>query len=168
MRSHLACLAILFLFATPGLAIDLATNAHVVIVEGIAISQTTALNFGVIARNSGTLTIGPSDGAAVDPDNLVIDATDLNQGVFSVDSQTGANLVVSIAAGAMPAGLTLSAFMADWGDAGAPSGMPSTRTLLTDIEVLEIGATLTVDRTTVALTGGTPANLPYTVSVTYQ
>jgi hypothetical protein len=31
-----------------------------------------------------------------------------------------------------------------------------------------IGATLTVDRTTVALTGGTPANLPYTVSVTYQ
>lgn len=168
MRSHLACLAIVLLFAAPGLAIDIATNAHVEIVAGIAISQTTALNFGVLARNSGDVIISPEDGTPTDADNLVIDDTDLNQGVFSVESQAGADLVVAITAGAMPAGLTLGTLMADWGDAGAPSGMPSTRTLLADIEVLEIGATLTVDRTTVALTGGTPVNLPYTVSVTYQ
>ena len=146
MRTTSLCLVLLLTLATAAGAVDLATNALVEIVEGVAIAQTTALNFGVLARNNGTVTVAAADGAVTDAQNLVVDATSISQGVFMINSQAGADLAVNCTVGAMPAGITLAA----------------------DDENLEVGATITVDRTTVALTGGTPANLPYTVSVTYQ
>ncbi|MEZ4389250.1 MAG: hypothetical protein R3D98_17020 [Candidatus Krumholzibacteriia bacterium] len=168
MRSCLSCLAMLLLAAAPVLAIDLVTSARVEIVEGIALSQTTALNFGVLARNNGTVTVAAADGAITDPTNLMVDATNVSQGIFMVNSMTGADLEVDCTGGVMPSGITMGAFTADWANSGTGGAVPVNRTLLTDDEVLEIGATITVDRTTVALTGGTPATLPYTVSVTYQ
>lgn len=169
-RSSWSCLLILAtatVLAGPAVAVDLATNAVVEIVEGIAVNQTTALNFGTLARNSGSVTVAPADGGITDPNSLVVDATDLSQGVFSVASQTGANLVVDCTAGSMPAGITLGTFMADWADLGAPGAVPLNRSLAADTEALEIGATISVDRSTVAVSGA-PVNLPYTVSVTFQ
>jgi hypothetical protein len=168
MRTTSLCLVLLLTLATAAGAIDLATNALVEIVEGVAIAQTTALNFGVLARNNGTVTVAAADGAVTDAQNLVVDATSISQGVFMINSQAGADLAVNCTVGAMPAGITLAAFTADWADAGAEGPVPVNRTLAADDENLEVGATITVDRTTVALTGGVPANLPYTVSVTYQ
>lgn len=169
-RSSWSCLLALTtvaMLAVPASAVDLATNAVVEIVEGIAVSQTTALNFGTLARNSGTVIVAPPDGAITDPNSLVVDATDLSQGVFSVVSQAGANLVVDCTAGSMPAGITLGTFMADWADLDAAGAVPLNRTLGTGTEALEIGATISIDRSTVAVSGA-PVNLPYTVSVTYQ
>ena len=85
----------------------------------------------------------------------------------SIVGLDGANLVVDCTAGSMPAGITLGTFMADWADLGAPGAVPLNRTLAADTEALEIGATISVDRSTVTVSGA-PVNLPYTVSVTFQ
>ena len=75
---------------------------------------------------------------------------------------------MNVTVGAIPAGLTLDAFTVDWADLGAAGAVPQPRTMAADSEVLEVGADLTVDRTVTATTNGTPADLPYTLVVTYQ
>jgi len=167
MRVSLACLALTVALAAPTLAIDLVTNGHVEIVDGITVSQTTGLNFGVLSLNSGAVTVAAADGAITDPNNLMADNTNVSQGVFSVTGIAGSDLTAAIAAGAMPVGITLSTFTIDWADAGAEGPAPRDRTLAADIEIVEVGATITVDRATASVTGS-PAALPYTLSVTYQ
>ena len=168
MRVFLACLALATVVATSALAIDLVTNAQVEIVDGITFNQTTALNFGVLALNNGSVIVAAPDAAVTDVNNLMVDNTDVSQGIFSVVGTAGADLSVDCAVGAMPTGITLGTFTADWADAGAAVPVPADRTLAAATEALEIGATITVDRATASTTGGTPANLPYTISVTYQ
>ncbi|MEZ4389269.1 MAG: DUF4402 domain-containing protein [Candidatus Krumholzibacteriia bacterium] len=159
-------MALAFLALTgSAFAFDLATNALVEIVEGLSVSETTALNFGQLALNNGSVVIDPEDGSTTDAANLILDATDVSQGVFAVTGLTAWDVQVDCTAGAMPAGITLGTFTADWADAGAAGAVPHTRTMAADAENVEIGATLTVDRTT-ASTGS--ATLPYTVSVTFQ
>lgn len=167
MRVSLVCLALTVALAAPTLAIDLVTDGHVEIVDGITVNQTTGLNFGVLALNSGAVTVAAADGAITDPDNLMADNTNVSQAVFTVASITGSDLTAAVTVGAMPAGITLSAFTMDWADAGAEGPAPQDRTLASDTESLEVGATITVDRATAAVTGA-PAALPYTLSVTYQ
>jgi len=146
-------------------AVDLSTNALVTIVEGLAIAETTALNFGQLALNNGTVVVAAADGATTDAANLIVDNTNVTQGVFAVTGLTAWDVQVDCTAGTMPAGLTLSTFTADWADAGAAGAVPHTRTMAADSENVEIGASLAVDRTT-ASTGA--ATLPFTVSVTFQ
>lgn len=159
--------AVLLLSATTAAAVDLVTSAAVEIVEGISVVQTTQLNFGVLARNSGSVTVAAADGAVADPDHLVVDATAISQGIFDVASINGADVIADCTAGVMPAGITLSDFTVDWADAGAEAVVPATRTLAADDEVLEVGAMITIDETTVQLTGGTPVDLPYTLTVVF-
>lgn len=159
-------MAVAFLALTSSaFAVDLSTNALVEIVEGLSVAESTALNFGQLALNNGAVTIAAEDAAVTDAANLVVDATNLTQGVFAVTGLTAWDVQVDCTAGTMPAGLTLATFTADWADAGAEAAVPATRTMAADSENVEIGATLTVDRTT-ATTGA--ASMPYTVSVTFQ
>jgi hypothetical protein len=168
MRTFLAFLCLGLVFALPAAAVDLVTNGVVDIIEGITLTQTTSLNFGVIVLNNGVLVISAADGTYTDASNLVYDNTNISQAILQVDSNTGVDITVNCAAGAMPAGLLLGAFTADWADAGAEGAVPQARTMAANTEALEIGASLTVDRTTAVPTGGTPASLPYTISVTFQ
>lgn len=168
MRPLLVFLGLALVFVLPAGAVDLATNGLVDIITGITITQTTTLNFGVLVLNNGTVTIAAADGSYVDGSSLVYDATNISQGVFNVDSNVGVDINVNCTVGVMPTGLLLGSFTADWADAGAEAPVPVPRTMAAITEVLEIGASLAVDRTTASPTGGTPANLPYTVSVTFQ
>ncbi|MBD3219640.1 DUF4402 domain-containing protein [bacterium] len=165
--SILAAVAVL-VAAVPAGAVDLATTALVEIVEGVAITETQTLDFGVLALTDGSVVVAASDGGVTDADNMVVDATGISQGVFDVTGVVGADLVADCTAGALPAGIALSAFTADWADLGAEAAVPTNRTMAASTEVLEIGATITIDETTASLTGGTPADLPYTVTVVYQ
>jgi len=159
-------MAVAFLaLTTSAFAVDLSTNALVEIVEGLSLAETTALNFGQLALNTGDVVIAAEDGATTDADFLIVDNTNLSQGVFAVTGLTNWDVQVSCTAGSMPAGLTLATFTADWADAGAEAAVPATRTMAADTENVEIGATLSVDRTT-ASTGA--ATMPFTVSVTFQ
>jgi hypothetical protein len=159
-------MAVAFLALTgSALAVDLSTNALVNIVEGLSVTEGTALNFGELALNSGTVVVGAEAGAVTDADNLVTDNASISQGIFSVVGLTNWDVQVDCTAGTMPAGLTLSTFMADWADGDSEAAVPVTRTMLADTEQVEIGASLAVDRST-ASTGA--AQLPYTVSVTFQ
>ncbi|MBD3222964.1 DUF4402 domain-containing protein [bacterium] len=159
-------MAVAFLALTgSAFAVDLSTNALVTIVEGLSVTESTALNFGELALNSGTVIVAAEDGSTTDASSLITDAASVSQGVFAVVGLTGWDIQVDCTAGAMPAGLTLSAFTADWADAAAEGAVPQTRTMAADSENVEIGASLAVDRTT-ATTGA--AQLPYTVSVTFQ
>lgn len=168
MRSTIVFLCLGLVVALPATATDLSTVGLVDIVEGITLNEINALNFGVLVLNTGTVTIAAADGSYIDGANLVFDNTNLSQGVFSVDSNAGVGITVNCLAGVLPSGLILGAFTADWADAGAEVAMPAPRTMAAATELLEIGASLAIDRTTAVPTGGTPANLPYTVSVTFQ
>jgi len=168
MRALLAFLSLGLVLALPAAAVDLATNAVVDIVLGITITQTTSLNFGVLVLDNGVVTVSPIDGSYTDADNLIFDDTNINQGVFNVDTNVGVNLTVNCAAGSLPPGLIMGSFTADWANLGVPGPVPRPRTTAATTEVLEIGASLAIDRTVATPTGGTPALLPYTVSVTFQ
>jgi hypothetical protein len=168
MRTFLALLCLGMLLAQPAASIDLVTFGVVEIIEGITFSQTTRLDFGVLVLNDGTLVVQAQDGGYVDANNLVADATPISQGIFSVESVAGCTLEVDCAAGAQPPGLSLGSFTADWAETDTEGPTPHARTLVADIEVLEIGASLTIDRTVATPTGGTTVELPYTVTVVFQ
>jgi len=168
MRRILAVTCLALAIALPASAIDLATNAVVDIIQGIALTQNTGLNFGVLVLNNGTVIVAAADGSYTDNSHLVSDATNISQGIFNVASVAGVDVTVNCTAGAPPPGLLLGSFTADWADQGAEGAVPQPRTLAADSEVLEIGASLAIDRTVATPTGGTPAQIPYTVSVTFQ
>jgi hypothetical protein len=168
MRAFIVFLCLGLVVALPAAAVDLVTNGLVDIIDGLTVTQTTGLNFGVLVLNSGTVVVSAADGSYTDGSSLVYDNTNISQGIFSVDTNVGVDITVTCSAGTMPAGLVLGAFTADWADAGAEAPVPVPRTTAAATEVLEIGASLAVDRTTAVPTGGTPADLPYTVSVTFQ
>lgn len=165
-RFSILALVLMALASSAG-AVDLVTNAQVDIVEGITIAQTGAMNFGVLVLNNGTVVVAAADGSTTDTDNLISDATNIAQGIFDITSTEGADLTVSCAGGTQPNGITLDTFTASWA-AQAESGVPVTRTLAATTEELEVGASITIDRTTAVATSGTPVDLPYTVSVTFQ
>ena len=160
--------AVLMAIAGSAGAVELITNAQVDIIEGITIAQTGALNFGVLVLNNGTVVVSAEDGSTTDASNLISDGTNIAQGVFDVTSTSGSDISVTCTSGTQPAGIVLDAFTADWVGADTEAAVPVSRTLAAATEEVEIGASITIDRTTAEATSGTPVNLPYTVSVTFQ
>ena len=165
-RFSILALVLMALAGSAG-AVDLVTSAQVDIVAGITIAQTQSLNFGVLVLNNGSVVVAAADGATTDAANLIFDSGNIRQATFDVVSTIGSDLTATCTAGVMPAGLTLDTFTASWA-AQAEGAVPATRTLAAATEELEIGATLTIDRTQAVATNGTPVALPYTLSVTFQ
>lgn len=158
-------MALAFLALTgSAFAVDLDTNALVTIVEGLSLVQDTAMNFGELVLNNGSVIIAAADGATTDADFLITDATNISQGLFTVTGLTDWNIQVDATAGVMPAGLTLGTFLFSWGGA-AGAVAPANYTMLAGTAILGVGATLTVDRTS-AVVGAT--TLPYNVEVLFQ
>jgi hypothetical protein len=165
--SRFSILAAVVVFAAGNAgAVDLVTSATVDIIDGITVAQTQALNFGVLVLNNGTVIVSAEDGSTTDASFLISDATNIAQGTFDVTSTVGSTLSVNCTAGSQPTGITLDAFTADWAGADSEGVVPQTRTLVAATEELEIGASITIDRTQVST--GTAISLPYTVSVTFQ
>jgi hypothetical protein len=166
MRNLLAFLPLALILTGPAIAVDLPTNALVEIVEGIDVQQTTAMNFGVLARSDGTVTVSAIDGSYTDASFIVYDATAISQGLFTVESIAGATLDLNCTPGVIPAGLSLLAFTVEWAESGVENPVPSTHVLTIRNEVMKLGASLTV----ISADMGAPlgaVELPYTVAVTF-
>jgi len=146
MNLSLMTLCIFVLASVSAQALDLDTSAFVDIVDGITITEVSALHFGDVALNDGTISIGTS-GAVSDPDLLSFDATGSSQGVFSITAIAGASYDISLTETIPVVGLTLDNFKlsvdgaADEAGAGTFAGL----TLANAITGLEMGADLTVD-----------------------
>ncbi len=167
MRSTHALLTCLLLAAGTAGAFEVPTFALVEIVEGIEVTETAAMNFGVLARSNGTVTISPIDGSPTDPSFLIYDGAAISQGIFEVDSIAGATVDLACTAGAMPDGLALHDFMVEWAESGDQDPVPHVHTLTARLELLKLGASLTVTRADMPTPPGA-VELPYTVEVTFQ
>lgn len=166
MRNRIAPLTAALLFAVPAAAVDLPTEALVTVVEGIDVIETAPLDFGVVARSDGTVTIAAVDGSYADPAFIVYDAASISPGEFTVDSIAGATVDLVCTAGAMPAGLDLGAFTVEWAESGSELPVPDTHVLTARDEIMKLGASLTVTAADMPAPLGA-ITLPYTISVTF-
>ncbi len=159
--------ALVCLAAGPAGAVDLDTNAIVGIVEGINITEDTALNFGDVALNDGTLTLA-TDGTTLDPAFILFDATNTTQGVFTVTAVAGGSYDIGLAENVPIVGLTLDNFHlnidAGVDEAGADNFVGVT--LANPTSTLNVGADLTVDSATALLGAG--QTIGYRVSVIFN
>lgn len=167
--SRFSILAVLLVaFAGSAVAVEYNFNALVDIVEGITVTETTPLNFGVLVKNDGEVIVA-ADGAVTNDDALIIDDTNISQGIFTVDSAPGADLQIACVAGTPVDGLALTDFTASWdGGAEAPAvtGTPALHTIVLASVSLEIGATLTVTKADVEVADN--VQIPYTMEVVFQ
>ncbi len=146
MITILMTFCIITLAAVSAWAVDLDTFAYVDIVDGVTITETTALNFGDVALNDGTISVD-TGGLINDPDLLSYDASSASQGVFSITCIAGSAYDVTITETIPVVGLILDNFQiridgaADEAGANTFVGI----TLSNAVSALEIGADLTVD-----------------------
>ena len=163
----LAALMTFGLLAFPAGATDLDTIAIVNIVEGITITEQTALNFGDIALNTGTVTVTTA-GTVTDPSFLSFDATNVSQGVFSIGAIAGSSYDIDLIENTPVIGLTLDNFQVNIDGAANEAGANSFLgvTLSNALSTLNVGADLTVDAATASL--GANQNIGYRVSVNFN
>jgi|GEM_PF-2946732 len=140
------------LLAVPAGAVDLDTVALVSIVDGINIVETAPMNFGEVALNDGTVTIG-SDGVLTDPSFLSFDATSVSQAIFTVTAIAGATYSISLAENIPVPGLTLNNFHINIDGGVEESGADNFVGLVLSNQssTLNVGGDLTVDSATASL-----------------
>lgn len=148
-------------------AVDLDTVAYVSMVEGITIVENTALNFGDVALNDGTVTIG-SDGSITDPNFLSYDGTNVSQGVFTVTAIAGGTYDISLMENVPVVGLLLDTFTLSI-DGGADEVGTDTFlgvNLPNQNSTFNIGADLTVDSANAVL--GANQTIGYRLTVNFN
>lgn len=164
------CLAVLLtgvlVLASAPQAIELPTQALVTVIEGIDVAEITPLNFGVLARSNGTVTVSAVDGSHVDASFIVYDGTAISQGVFEVQSIAGATVELTCTPGVIPDGLTLDSFTVEWAESGEERPVPDTRVLAASLEVMKLGASLTITSAAMPAPLGA-VSMPYTVEVAF-
>ncbi len=148
-------------------AADLDTTALLDIVEGITVHETTALNFGDVALNDGTLTVSTA-GTVTDPSFLSFDATNVSQGIFSVNAIAGSAYDISISENVPVVGIVLDNFKINIDGAADEAGANTFVgiTLGAATSVLNLGADITVDATTASL--GDNQTIGYRISVNFN
>ncbi len=166
-KTTLTTLALTALIAIPAGATDLDTNAILDIVEGITVTESSALNFGDVALSSGTMTVS-TNGTITDPDYLSFDAATVSQGVFSINAIAGNAYDIAITEVVPAVGLTLDNFKINI-DGGADEAGANTFvgvTLSAAVSDLNLGADITVDASTASL--GDNQTIGYRVSVNFN
>ncbi len=166
-RTTLMILLFTGLLAFPAGAVDLDTSALLDIVEGITVTEITALNFGDVALNTGTLTVATS-GGLTDPDFLSFNATNVSQGVFTIDAISGSGYDITLIENAPVAGLILDNFQINIDGAADEAGANTFVgvVLVNSSSTLNIGADLTVDAATAIL--GDNQTIGYRISVNFN
>lgn len=145
-------LALVALTATGAQAFDLATTAVVEVVEGITVTESTAMDFGSVALYDGNLVLSTNPATAMtDADLISYDPTGYTPGIFSVTSIAGASLNASFVDGDAADGLDVGTFTIsqDAGLTDVVSILLITQIAATD--TWNIGCTLTVDSAEAAL-----------------
>ena len=158
---------VLFALAGSAIALDVPTTAYVTIVEGVECVEDSPMNFGVLAKSDGAVTINPETGAISNPDFIIFDGAAIAPSEFTVTSCEGIDLTLEIAETGAVAGLTLDTFTASWDGTAvenAVNGDPSVYTMPANVATLVVGATLTVDGATVAI--AQDVEIEYTLTVT--
>ena len=155
------------LMALPAGAADLDTLALLDIVEGITITETTALNFGDVALNNGTLTVG-TDGTTTDPNFLSFDPTNVSQGIFTIAAISGSAYDISLLENVPVAGLTLDNFRINIDGAADEAGANTfvAVVLSNASSTLNVGADLAIDSATASLGDG--QTIGYRVTVNFN
>ena len=155
------------LLALPAGAVDLDSFAMVDIVEGITITEITALNFGDVALNDGTITITTA-GTVSDPEYLSFDATNASQGVFTLSVIAGAAYDISFVENLPVVGLTLDNFQINIDGGANVVGANSFLgvTLPAQLSTMNLGADLTVNAATASL--GDNQAIGYRVTVNFN
>ena len=163
----LITLMVVGLLAFPAAAADLDTLALVDIVEGITITETVALNFGDVALNNGTISIGTA-GTITDPNFLSFDATSASQGVFTVSAIAGSAYDIDLIENVPVVGLTLSNFRINIDGGADEAGVDNFVgvNLANQNSILNIGADLTIDAATASL--GDNQTIGYRISVNFN
>lgn len=167
MSTALITLTMTSLLAFPAAATDLDSFALVDIVEGITIIETTALNFGDVALNTGTITVTTA-GTITDPDFLSFDATNVSQGVFTLSVIAGNAYDIDLVENLPVPGLTLDNFRIniDGGANVAGSDNFTAVTLSNQLSTMNVGADLTVDAASASL--GDNQSIGYRISVNFN
>jgi hypothetical protein len=144
--STLTILALVALTATGAQAFDLATTAVVEVVEGITVTETTAMDFGSVALYDGNLVLSTNPATAMtDVDFISYDPTGYTPGVFSVVSIAGASLNASFVDGDGADGLDVGTFTISL-DAGlTDQALITAITQVAATDTWNVGCTLTVD-----------------------
>jgi len=155
------------LFAIPAGAADLDTSALLDIVEGITVTEGTALNFGDVALNNGTMTVA-TDGGVTDPNFLSFDAANVSQGIFTIGAIAGSAYDISITETVPVVGVILDNFTINIDGAADEVGANSFVgvTLTAASSTLNLGGDLTVDSATASL--GANQTIGYRVSVNFN
>jgi hypothetical protein len=152
--------AVLLALAGTVHAAELITSAVVDVVDGVEITETTQMNFGVLANSAGAVVINPLDNTYTDAAFIVWNNTAITRGEFTVESVVGIEVTASVTPGVMPTGLDLATFTFRWD--GTTPVSTANYTMETRTVPLYIGATLTLDATA---TLATAVDLPYTLEV---
>ena len=149
-------------------AVDFNAQAQVEIVEGIDITETAQLNFGILANRDGSVVVD-TDGAYTDANSMMYDNSSVTPANFSVQSSEGANITASASdPGGGPTGLTISAWTFQWDNTTAGAGHNIAVGATTAI--LEVGATMAFDSAAAGanVVGGGVQNVPWDLSVVFQ
>ena len=166
-KTTLTALISIGLFAVPALAADLDTTALLDIVEGITVTEGTALNFGDVALNDGTMTVA-TDGGITDPDFLSFDAANVSQGIFTIGAIAGSAYDIAITETIPVVGVILDNFTINI-DGGADEAGANTFvgvTLSAASSTLYLGGDITIDSATASL--GANQTIGYQVSVNFN
>jgi len=152
--------AVLLALAGTVQAAELTTSAIVDVVDGVEITETLQMNFGVLANSAGAVIIDPEDNSFTDADFIVWDDTDLTRSEFTVESVVGVEVTAAVTFGTMPTGLVLSAATFYWN--GTTPVSTANYTMEDRTVPLWVGATLTLDGTASIADA---VEMPYTIEV---
>lgn len=155
------------LFAFPAGATDLDTIALLDIVEGITVIETTALNFGDVALNNGTMTVSTT-GAVTDPDFLSFNAADVSQGIFTISAIAGSAYDITIIETAPVVGVILDNFTINVDGAADEAGANTFVGVILSAatSTLNLGGDITIDSLAASL--GANQSIGYRVSVNFN
>ncbi len=145
-------------FSPLAAATDFNETGLVDIFTALAVNQDTALDFGAVSDNDGTVTLGLTDNIAADPSGIHVPSSIFTTGDFTITGQAAQTVAVTITGSGPTAGLTIGNFNTD-------QGAPPLAGLALPI-TLAIGADLTVDSASAA--PGNDQNLNFTIGVTYE
>jgi hypothetical protein len=153
--------AVLLALAGTVHAAELVTSAVVDVVDGVEITETAQMNFGVLANSTGAVVINAQTNGYTDAASLVFNDVALTRGEFTITSIDGITVTAAVTWGAMPPGLALSAPTYYWN--GTTPVATAAYTMEASTVPLWVGATLTLDGSATLATG---VSLPYTLAVT--
>ena len=144
----------MFLFSCIGTAaaFDLDTTADITIVEGVTVTETTALDFGEVADKDGTLVLN-TDGTVTDANLISVPTGTPVAGVFSVASVAGAAVTAAFTDNSAIAGLAMATMVISQDGGNTDEAALNNIVLPLATSTWNMGLSLTVDAANLVVLG---------------